>query len=143
MEQNQMSKFCIDLEGVMLPDAIATVVEAWYDAQSVGNLIEREHVSYQPGDPIEVRDSASPGSAWKRGWVFYKACNAKVGICLADKWDYELSKPHYIASGGGHYCGTGDVFTNPTVSGCRLKQPQNIRKIVIQPWEKQQAQVAG
>jgi hypothetical protein len=33
MEQNQMSKFCIDLEGVMLPDAIAAVVEAWYDAQ--------------------------------------------------------------------------------------------------------------
>ena len=28
-----MSKFCIDLEGVMLPDAIAAVVEAWYDAQ--------------------------------------------------------------------------------------------------------------
>jgi hypothetical protein len=31
MEQNQMSKFCIDLEGMMLPDAIAAVVEAWYD----------------------------------------------------------------------------------------------------------------
>ena len=29
-----MSKFCIDLEGVMLPDAIAAVVEAWYDAQN-------------------------------------------------------------------------------------------------------------
>jgi hypothetical protein len=34
MEQRQMSKFCIDLEGVMLPDAIAAVVEAWYDAQN-------------------------------------------------------------------------------------------------------------
>jgi hypothetical protein len=33
MEQNQMSKFCIDLEGVMLPDAIAALVEAWSDAQ--------------------------------------------------------------------------------------------------------------
>ena len=30
-----MSKFCIDLEGMMLPDAIAAVVEAWYDAQNV------------------------------------------------------------------------------------------------------------
>ena len=30
-----MSKFCIDLKGVMLPDAIAAVVEAWYDAQNV------------------------------------------------------------------------------------------------------------
>jgi hypothetical protein len=35
MEQNQMSKFCIQLEGMMLPDAIAAVVEAWYDAQNV------------------------------------------------------------------------------------------------------------
>jgi hypothetical protein len=33
MEQNQMSKFCIELEGMMLPDAIAAVVEAWYDSQ--------------------------------------------------------------------------------------------------------------
>ena len=30
-----MSKFCIELEGMMLPDAIAAVVEAWYDAQNV------------------------------------------------------------------------------------------------------------
>lgn len=30
-----MSKFCIDLEGMMLPDAIAAVVEAWYDVQNV------------------------------------------------------------------------------------------------------------
>jgi len=30
-----MSKFCIELEGVMLPDAIAAVVEAWYEAQNV------------------------------------------------------------------------------------------------------------
>ncbi len=29
-----MSKFCIDLEGIMLPDAIAAVVEAWYEAQN-------------------------------------------------------------------------------------------------------------
>jgi hypothetical protein len=34
MEQGQMSKFCIDLEGMMLPDAIAAVVEAWYEAQN-------------------------------------------------------------------------------------------------------------
>ena len=29
-----MSKFCIQLESMMLPDAIAAVVEAWYDAQN-------------------------------------------------------------------------------------------------------------
>jgi hypothetical protein len=34
MTQGAMSKFCIDLEGVMLPDAIAAVVEAWYEAQN-------------------------------------------------------------------------------------------------------------
>jgi hypothetical protein len=34
MGPNQMTKFCIELEGVMLPDAIAAVVEAWYDAQN-------------------------------------------------------------------------------------------------------------
>jgi hypothetical protein len=34
MEQIQMTKFCIELEGMMLPDAIAAVVEAWYDAQN-------------------------------------------------------------------------------------------------------------
>ena len=30
-----MSKFSIDLEGLTLPDAIAAVVEAWYEAQNV------------------------------------------------------------------------------------------------------------
>ena len=28
-----MSKFCIDLEGMMLPDAIAALVDAWSEAQ--------------------------------------------------------------------------------------------------------------
>jgi hypothetical protein len=28
-----MSRFCIQLGGITLPDAIAAVVEAWYDAQ--------------------------------------------------------------------------------------------------------------
>jgi len=40
MEQNQMSKFCIDLEGITMPDAIAAVVEAWYDAQNIIEVIE-------------------------------------------------------------------------------------------------------
>ena len=138
-----MSKFCIDLEGVMLPDAIAAVVEAWYDAQNVDNLVEQKYPlgKYQPGDLIEVRDSASPGSAWKRGWVFYKACNsaARVGICLSDKWNDKFNEPDYIAEGGN----ASYVFSNPTVSGCRLKQPNNIRKIIRQPWEKHQTQTAN
>jgi hypothetical protein len=42
MEQNQMSKFCIDLEGMMLPDAIAAIVEAWYDAQTTDKRIDKD-----------------------------------------------------------------------------------------------------
>jgi hypothetical protein len=44
MEQNQMSKFCIDLEGMMLPDAIAAVVEAWYDAQMPSEQSIQQHI---------------------------------------------------------------------------------------------------
>lgn len=32
-----MSKFSIDLQHLSLPDAIAAVVEAWYDAQCIDN----------------------------------------------------------------------------------------------------------
>lgn len=135
-----MSGFCIDLEGMMLPDAIAAVVEAWYEAQNVDNIDKQQDLSFKPGEPIEARDSAAPGSAWQRGWVFYKACNTKVGICLADKWNHELNEPHYIASGEGH---RGEVFSNPTASGCRLKQPHNIRRVVFQPWEKHEAKAAN
>lgn len=135
-----MSKFCIDLEGMMLPDAIAAVVEAWYEAQNVDKMDDQQNSPFKPGEPIEIRDSAAPGSAWKRGWVFYKACDAKVGICLADKWNHERNEPDYIASGKGY---RGDVFTNPTVSGCRLKQPHNIRRIILQPWEKREAQATN
>jgi hypothetical protein len=136
MEQNQMSKFCIDLEGITMPDAIAAVVEAWYDAQNGGNLAKQDHAPYQPGEPIEFRDSAKE-SAWKRGWVFYKVMNKKIGICQADKWNFQLNKPDYIVSGGGHYAGTGDLFISPEKSGCKMRQPQNIRRVVVQPWEKQ------
>ena len=140
MEQSQVSKFCIDLEGMMLPDAIAAVVEAWYDAQNADNMDEQQHSPFKPGESIEIRDSAAPGSAWKRGWVFYKYCNAKVGICLSHKWSDKFNEPYAIASGD---CDTGNVFGNPTISGCRLRQPHNIRKMVIQPWEKHQTQVAN
>lgn len=139
-----MSKFCIDLEGVMLPDAIAAVVEAWYDAQNVDNLIEQKCPmgKYQPGMQIEVRDSIYE-SAWKRGWVFYKAYDKKVGICESDKWNFELNLPSYVVDGGGQYCGKGDVYSSRE-SGCRMKQYQNIRRMVAQPWEKQlQRQQAG
>ena len=44
VEQGAMSKFCIELEGMMMPDAIAAVVEAWYDAQNTDKRIDK-HVS--------------------------------------------------------------------------------------------------
>jgi len=131
-----MSTFCIDLEGVMLPDAIAAVVEAWYDAQNVGNLVEQKYPlgKYQPGMQIEVRDSIYE-SAWKRGWIFYKAYDKRVGICESDKWNFELNLPNYIVDGGGQYCNKSDVYSSRE-SGCRVKQYQNIRRMVAQPWEK-------
>ena len=43
-----MSKFCIDLEGMMLPDAIAAVVDAWYDAQIVSVLMEKPEPQAKP-----------------------------------------------------------------------------------------------
>jgi hypothetical protein len=46
MEQSQMSKFCIDLEGMMLPDAIAAVVEAWYDAQNAEAANQGQETCY-------------------------------------------------------------------------------------------------
>jgi hypothetical protein len=46
MEQGQMSKFCIDLEGMMLPDAIAAVVEAWYDAQNTEVDEQKQKIYY-------------------------------------------------------------------------------------------------
>jgi hypothetical protein len=140
MEQNQMSKFCIQLESMMLPDAIAAVVEAWYDAQNAGNMAKQNHGPYRPGEPIEIRDSAAPGSAWKRGWVFYKSCNVKIGICLAEKWNHELNKPDYLVKNGDRYY--SGVFSDRG-SGCTVKQPENIRRVVIQPWEKHQMEAAN
>ena len=130
-----MNKFCIDLDGVTLPDAIAAVVEAWYEAQNVENLIEQKNEPYQPGEPIEIRETVN--SAWKRGWVFYKDCNAKVGICLAEKWNYELNKPNYLRSGES----AGLVFADPQRSGCTMKLRRHVRKMVVEPWEKNQPQI--
>ena len=50
-----MSKFCIDLEGMLLPDAIAAVVEAWYEAQSVDNT-GTSSIKLQPKttDPLSL-----------------------------------------------------------------------------------------
>ena len=45
-----MSKFSIDLIGLALPDAIAAVVEAWYEAQNVDN---KERKTYYSASELE------------------------------------------------------------------------------------------
>ena len=52
-----MSKFCIDLEDMMLPDAIAAVVEAWLDAQS-------EEASEKWEDELRLQVKREFGRGW-------------------------------------------------------------------------------
>ena len=59
VEQNQVSKFCIDLEGVMLPDAIAAVVVAWYDAQNVEVATTTEFYTVKELEKVLNRSRAS------------------------------------------------------------------------------------
>lgn len=50
-----MSKFSIDLEGLTLPDAIAAVVEAWYEAQNADNADSVIAVSSQSPSNIKSK----------------------------------------------------------------------------------------
>jgi predicted transcriptional regulator len=81
MEQNQMSKFCIDLEGVMLPDAIAAVVEAWYDAQSstFSNLAESWDKKITSKQPAGV---CKKNNAKRQEIINQTISNIKNGILL-------------------------------------------------------------
>ncbi len=54
-----MSKFCIELEGMMLPDAIAAVVEAWYDAQNVKAATITEFYTVKELEKVLNRSRAS------------------------------------------------------------------------------------
>lgn len=54
-----MSKFCIDLEGMMLPDAIAAVVEAWYEAQNTEVSKVKQHYTIEELQKILNRSRAS------------------------------------------------------------------------------------
>jgi hypothetical protein len=119
-----MSKFCIDLEGMMMTDAIAAVVEAWLDAQNVEASSPQNTETYEPGDLIEVRDTTVLHESWCNGFVFFKAMSTKVGVCLAEKWNFEEKKPQYLVD-GGHY---RYIFHNYKESGCCLKMPKNIRR---------------
>ena len=56
-----MSKFCIDLEGMMLPDAIAALIEAWHDAQNISQakIEEKDLYSISDLEPLLNRSRAS------------------------------------------------------------------------------------
>jgi hypothetical protein len=59
MEQTQMSKFCIELKGMMLPDAIAAVVEAWYEAQNLNFDYSRKFYTVQELQKVLDKSRAS------------------------------------------------------------------------------------
>lgn len=54
-----MSKFCIELENVTLPDVIAAVVEAWYEAQNVDNREEKTYYSASELEKVLSRGRAT------------------------------------------------------------------------------------
>jgi len=54
-----MSKFCIDLKDMMLPDAIAAVVEAWYEIQNVDFDYSRKYYNIQELQKVLDRSRAS------------------------------------------------------------------------------------
>lgn len=62
-----MTKFCIELEGVALPDAIAAVVEAWYDAQNVDNVETKQFYTIKELEKILNRSRASVYRALNTG----------------------------------------------------------------------------
>jgi hypothetical protein len=101
VEQSQVSKFCIDLEGMMLPDAIAAVVEAWCEAQDIDGADEL------PGNAQSATDYAAcsfyksinfhglnyDGSPWERllrESTFY-GCDQEWS--MGPRWDGQRFRP--------------------------------------------------
>ena len=54
-----MSKFCIELKGMMLPDAIAAVIEAWYETQNLNFDYSRKYYTVQELQKVLDRSKAS------------------------------------------------------------------------------------
>ena len=79
MEQNKMSKFCIELEGVMLPDAIAAVVEAWYEAQNMDiSINEKAKNNVKETAQWEEELRLKVKRQFGRGWSIYKTDGNKL-----------------------------------------------------------------
>lgn len=127
-----MSKFCIDLEGVMLPDAIAAVVEAWLDAQSEEPTLKQNRKSYQNGESIQRRYSVH-STEWQDGWIFLrylgKSGESKIAICRSDQYNFDLGMPQFLIDGGN----PRHLFHINSDSGCSMILPSNIKRPGQQP----------
>ena len=89
-----MSKFCIELEDVTLPDVIAAVVEAWYEAQNV----DIANLKYAPGQAIQRKPPCGNRERYEDGWVFYKYIpgGKKICICQRERFNFVHLKPQYL-----------------------------------------------
>ena len=119
-----MTKFCIDLEDMMLPDAIAAVVEAWLDAHSEEAKPKQNRSSYQNGESIQRRKSIG-STEWEDGWIFLRYMGeTKVGICQSNKYNFELGMPQFLIDGNNPM----HMFHINSDSGCSMIMPHNIKR---------------
>jgi AraC-like DNA-binding protein len=67
MEESQVSQFCIDLKDVMLPDAIAALVEAWYEVQTAQSIIieDKEEEKYYTVSELQKLLNRSRASVYR------------------------------------------------------------------------------
>jgi hypothetical protein len=79
MEQSQMSKFCIELEGITMFDAIKAVIEAWYDAQNMDIRInEKAKNNVKETAQWEEELRLKVKRQFGRGWSIYKTDGNKL-----------------------------------------------------------------
>ena len=88
-----MNKFCIDLDGVMLPDAIAAVVEAWYEAQNTQTTVsekkkEEKYYTVQELEKILKKSRAT----------IYRVLNLNKGVLNASFDPYKLNHEYRVDS---------------------------------------------
>ena len=74
-----MSKFCIELEGITMFDAIKAVIEAWYDAQNMDICInEKAKNNVKETTQWEEELRLKVKRQFGRGWSIYKTDGNKL-----------------------------------------------------------------
>ena len=74
-----MSKFCIELEGITMFDAIKAVIEAWYDAQNMDICInEKAKNNVKETAQWEEELRLKVKRQFGRGWSIYKTNGNKL-----------------------------------------------------------------